>query len=222
MRIRLPIPLAALFLLATVTGATAETLDPSAVARRVQERYDATESFTADVVQSMRVASLDKTLTSHGTVAFKKPGRMRWEFTKSERQLIIADGEMLWFYRPGEEQVFKAPFDRAFRSTTPISFLTGVGSIVADFNPSLDGESADGKLLYLLLVPKVAGSDVGQLRLFIDRKDADIHGAEVRDPLGNVSTLEFNNLRRNVRLDDDQFVFEVPKDVDIITAPFSQ
>ena len=222
MRHRLPLRLAAFFVLALAATAPAETLDPTQVARRVQARYDATESFTAAVVQSMRIESLDKTLTSRGTVAFKKPGRMRWEFTESERQLIIADGEMLWFYRPGEQQVFKAPFDRVFRSTTPISFLTGVGSIVADFTPSLDGESPDGKLLYLLLVPKQAGSDVGQLRLFIDREEADIRGAEVRDPLGNVSTLEFNNLRRNVRLDDDQFVFEVPKDVDIITSPFSQ
>lgn len=203
-------------------GAAAEELDAAAWARRVQERYDATESFTADVVQSMKVASLDKTLTSHGTVAFKKPGRMRWEFNKRERQLIIADGEMLWFYRPDEQQVFKAPFDRAFRSSTPISFLTGVGSIVADFTATLDGSSADGSIIYLLLVPKQAASDVGQLRLFVDRDEADIRGAEVRDPLGNVSTLEFNHLRRNVSLDDDRFVFEVPKDVDIITAPFSQ
>lgn len=205
-----------------VSAGAAEPLDANDLARRVQDRYDVTDTFTADVVQRMKVASLDKTLTSTGTVAFKKPGRMRWEFVESERQLIIADGELLWFYRPGEQQVFKAPFDRVFRSTTPISFLTGVGSIVADFNPSLDGESDDGELLYLLLVPKQAGSDVGQLRLIVDRESADIRGAEIRDPLGNVSTLEFNKLRRNVRLADEQFVFEVPKDVDIITAPFSQ
>jgi outer membrane lipoprotein carrier protein len=197
----------------------AAALDGKEIARRVQERYDATEDFVADVTQEMTVASLGKTMVSNGTVAFKKPGRMRWEFSDTEKQVIVADGETLWFYRPEEQQVFKAAFDNAFRSTTPISFLTGVGKIGDDFNVELDGESEDGEQYILKLVPKTADPDVGQLRLFVTQDSADIHGAEVRDPLGNVSTLRFRNVRRNVGLKDDRFVFEIPPNVDIITAP---
>ncbi len=204
---------------AFVVAVPAGAVDVDDVVRRVQERYDATEDFVADVTQEMKVASLDKSMTSRGTVAFKKPGRMRWEFTEEERQIIVADGETLWFYRPEEQQVFKAAFDRAFRSTTPISFLTGVGEIGDDFVVSLDGESDDGELYYLKMVPKRADPDVGQLRLFVAQENGDIRGAEVRDPLGNVSTLRFRDVRRNVGLGEDQFVFEIPEDVDIITAP---
>mgnify|MGYP002787632425 CR=1 FL=1 len=209
---------AAGLLLAAATAAAAQP-DGGEIARRVQARYDATEDFVADVTQEMMVASLGKTMVSEGTVAFKKPGRMRWEFDSEEKQVIVADGETLWFYRPEEQQVFKAAFDRAFRSTTPISFLTGVGRIGDDFEATLDGETEDGEFWILKLVPKTADPDVGQLRLFVSRDDADIRGAEVRDPLGNVSTLRFRNLRRNVGLKDDRFVFEIPPDVDIITAP---
>lgn len=215
---------AALLLFALPLGggaSPARAVDANEVLHRVQARYDSTEDFVADVTQEMTVASLDKTITSHGTVSFKKPGRMRWEFVEEERQTIVADGETLWFYRPDEQQVFKTPFRRAFRSTTPISFLTGVGEIAEDFIASLDGTSSDGKLYYLLLVPKEADSDVGRLRLFVNRKNADIQGAEIHDPLGNVSTLRFTKLRRNVGLDESRFVFAVPEGVDIITAPVS-
>jgi len=198
---------------------SATAIDADEVLRRVQARYDTTEDFVADVVQEMEVSSLGKKMTSRGTVAFKKPGRMRWEFTEDERQTIVADGETLWFYRPDEGQVFKTPFTRAFRSTTPISFLTGVGEISEDFTANLDGESADGELHYLMLIPKNADSDVGRLRLFVTKDTADIHGAEIHDPLGNVSTLRFSKVRRNVGLADSRFVFVVPEDVDIITAP---
>jgi outer membrane lipoprotein carrier protein len=189
------------------------------VITRVQARYDATHDFTARVIQKLRVASLDKTLTSEGTVAFKKPGRMRWEFKEDDPQLIVADGTTLWFYRPQEKQVFKAPFDAAFRSTTPISFLTGVGRIAQDFDVTLNGESGDGKLLYLQLVPKRDAGDVGVLRLRVTRDSADIRGAEVYDPLGNVSILEFEDVQRNVDLPDSRFEFEVPAGVDVISAP---
>jgi outer membrane lipoprotein carrier protein len=192
------------------------------IVARVQARYDATHDFTARVIQKLRVASLDKTLTTEGTVAFKKPGRMRWEFKEDDPQIIIADGTTLWFYRPEEQQVFKAPFDAAFHSSTPISFLTGVGRIAQDFDITLNGQSADGTLLYLQLIPKRDAGDVGVLRLRVTRDTADIRGAEVYDPLGNVSILEFEDLRRNLGLTDERFEFEVPAGVDVISAPVAE
>lgn len=213
-----------LCLLLVVTGraATATATEADDIVARVQARYDATHDFTAKVIQKLRVASLDKTLTSEGTVAFKKPGRMRWEFKEDDPQIIVADGKTLWFYKPQEQQVFKAPFDAAFKSTTPISFLTGVGRIAQDFDVALNGESVDGKLLYLQLVPKRAGGDVGVLRLRVTRDSADIRGAEIYDPLGNVSILEFEDLQRNLGLPDDRFEFEVPPGVDVISAPIGE
>lgn len=197
-------------------------LEVSEIVERVQARYDATHDFTAKVIQKLRVASLDKTLTTEGTVAFKKPGRMRWEFKEDDPQIIVADGTTLWFYRPEEQQVFKAPFDSAFRSTTPISFLTGVGRIAQDFDITLNGQSVDGKLLYLQLIPKRDAGDVGVLRLRVTSDTADIRGAEVYDPLGNVSILEFEDLRRNLGLTDERFEFEVPAGVDVISAPLAE
>ena len=196
--------------------------DVDAIVRKVQERYDATRDFTADVTQEMTVASLGKTVTAHGHVAFKKPGKMRWELTQDDHQLIVADGTTLWFYQPDEHQVLKAPFDAAFRSSTPISFLTGVGRIAQDFDAQPDGESPDGKLIYLMLLPRHESGDVGKLRLSVARDGYDIRGAEIHDPLGNVSRLHFDNIRRNVGVPDGQFVFQVPPGVDVITAPLGQ
>ncbi len=201
-------------------GAQAD--DSQEIIRRVQARYDATADFTADVVQEMTIASLNKTITSEGTVAFKKPGRMRWEFTQQDPQIIVADGTTLWFYKPSETQVFKAPFNAAFRSATPISFLTGVGQITRDFDAKLDGTSADGDLIYLLLVPKKDAGDVGRVRVMVTKDSADIRGAEVFDPLGNVSKLKFKNMRRNVGIPDEKFKFEIPEGVDVINAPIGQ
>jgi outer membrane lipoprotein carrier protein len=193
--------------------------EAQAIVKKVQQRYDATRDFTAEVTQEMTIASLGKTTTAHGTVAFKKPGKMRWELTDGEPQVIVADGETLWFYQPNEHQVLKAPFDAAFRSTTPISFLTGVGRLAEDFEAKVDGSEADGKRVSLLLVSKRDSATVGTLRLTVARASGDIEGAEIRDPLGNVSRLRFAHIERNRGLADDRFVFEVPSGTDVITAP---
>jgi outer membrane lipoprotein carrier protein len=205
-----------------LVAAECHAADVQQIVEKVQERYDSTSDFTAKVTQEMTIASLNRTSTAQGTVAFKKPGKMRWELDHDAPQVIVADGHTLWLYQPKEHQVIKAPFDAAFRSSTPISFLTGVGRIAQNFDVSLDGASADGKLVSLMLVPRRDNATVGKLRLTVASDSGEIRGAEIFDPLGNVSRLQFTDIRRNQGLSDKDFVFEVPAGVDVISPPLGQ
>ncbi len=214
-----------LVVLATGRGLSAAEPGAAVLAQRVQARYDATEDFTANVTQEMTVASLGKTIRSEGTLAFKKPGKMRWEFPGDAAQTIVADGTTLWLYQPAEKQVLKAPFQAAFRSSTPISFLAGVGRISEDFDVSVAGDETPpnaGDAVDLLLVSKRDADTVGRLRLTVVRDSGDIRAAAITDPLGNVTRLEFSNMQRNVHLAAERFVFEVPPGVDVIAAPIGQ
>ncbi len=213
--------LAALWVATLAAAATAPTpagdsLDE--VVRHLQAHYDATTDFTADVIHEIEMASLGKTTRSHGKVYFKRPGRMRWELTNQEEQLIIADGDSLWVYQPKDKQVYKASFSQAFRSTTPVSFLTGIGRLREDFEVSADGSSDD--IVYLRLVPK-KGAEIGTLRLGIDRNTYDVREAEIHDPLGNATRLTFSNIKRDVGLDDSLFHFTIPPGTEVIQAPGS-
>ncbi len=188
------------------------------VVRRLQQRYDATSDFTADFTQAVDVPTLGKTLTSKGRVFFKRPGRMRWEFLEPEVQTIVADGTTLWVYQPDHRQVMKAAFRAAFQSATPVTFLFGVGKLVDDFRTSLVSVTED--VLRLRLEPK-RDAEIGTLVVTVNRKTYDIVGAEISDPLGNVTRLAFSNLKRGVGLTDSQFTFEPPPGVDVVEAPNS-
>lgn len=206
-----------LTLLLWATPLPAQEVDTQTVVRGVQERYDSTADFTAAVEQEIVLASAGKTLSAKGKVAFKRPGKMLWTLRGREEQVIVADGSTLWFYEPEEKQVLRAPFQSAFRSTTPISFLTGVGRITENFEPSFQ-RSEDGRL-DLILLPREKNGELGRLRLSVDEKTYDILGAEIVDALGNVTRIRFSDLRRNVGLTDDLFRFEIPVGADVIDAP---
>ncbi len=214
MRLRLIVCVAAcLFWASAVTGAVA---DDDAVVDQVQARYDATRDFTARVRQELVPASGGKPVVASGTLAFQKPGRMRWTLTEGVAQVIVADGTTLWFYEPDAKQVLKAPFEAAFRSTTPISFLTGVGRLRDDFTVRVE-RPADAPLR-LVLTPRRDG-ELGTLILSVDRSSYDIVGAEITDPVGNVTRLRFSDLVRNAGIDSEVFRFEIPSDVDVVEAP---
>ncbi|MGD9763046.1 MAG: outer membrane lipoprotein carrier protein LolA [Candidatus Binatia bacterium] len=200
---------------ASLFGGAANAADH--VIDKVQARYDATRDFTADVRQELSIASAGKTMVANGTLVFEKPGKMRWTLSEGMNQVIVADGTTLWFYEPEERQVLKAPFRGAFRSTTPISFLTGVGRLRDDFDITVEGADADGQ--HLTLRPRSGADDLGTLRLTVDPASYDIVGAEVTDPMGNVTRLRFSGMRRNVDPADEAFRFEVPPGVDVVEAP---
>ena len=186
------------------------------IVRRLQDRYDRTSDFTADFVQKVEVPALERTLESHGRVYFMRPGRMRWEFVEPEPQTIVADGKTLWIHQPDQNQVLRTPFRAAFRSQTPISFLFGVGKLEEDFEVSVT--AADEEKIRLRLESR-QDAEIGLLVLIVSRDTYDLRGAEVTDPLGNLTRLELANLEREVGLDDSTFRFEIPEGADVVDSP---
>ena len=71
---------------------------------RLQSRYETTRTLTADFRQSVESPTLASPLESHGTLAFEKPNRMRWDYAAPDPQLIVGDGETLWIYQRSEER----------------------------------------------------------------------------------------------------------------------
>jgi outer membrane lipoprotein carrier protein len=193
----------------------AEAASIDAIVKKLQSRYDSTDGFRADFTQEVESATLGQKVESRGTVMFKKPGRMRWEFSEPP-QTLVSDGKFFWFYQPAEKQVLKTPFHQVFSSTTPASFLLGVGRLDQDFNISLTGETADSYQLHL--TPKKDPEALGLLDLVVSAKTFDILQVTVTDPLGNVTRLHFSNIDRKASLDDTLFHFTVPPGVDVIEA----
>jgi outer membrane lipoprotein carrier protein len=192
--------------------------DPATIVKKLQARYDETRAFKAQFVQEMKVASLGVSDRAEGTVVFKKPGKMRWDFQTPKAQQIISDGAILWISQPEDRQVLKAPFKAGFVSTTPVSFLLGVGRITDEFRPETDPRGCTATHLYVRLASKKS-EEIGAVSFGVDRATYDIVEAAVTDPLGNVTTLTFSDVARNVDVPDATFEFVVPAGVDVITPP---
>lgn len=202
----------------TVAASASDCPDPATIVKKLQARYDETRAFKSKFVQEMKVASLGVSDKADGTVVFKKPGKMRWDFQTPKAQQIISDGTTLWISQPDDRQVLKAPFQGAFVSTTPVSFLLGVGRITDDFRPEVDPRGCTATHLYVRLAAK-SSEDIGAVSFGVDRATYDIVEAAVTDPLGNVTTLTFSEIARNVDVPDATFEFVVPTGVDVITPP---
>ena len=103
------------------------------LARAVQAHYQQVRDFTASFEQAYVGGALKRRTVEKGTVAIRKPGRMRWDYESPEKKLFIADGTRMYFYVPADKQVRVSAMPEAGRVPTPILFLAGRGDLLRDF-----------------------------------------------------------------------------------------
>jgi outer membrane lipoprotein carrier protein len=206
---------AAVLLTAPVTAQspTAET-----VARDLQRKYDSVTDFSADFVHSYRGGVLKQQATERGQLLVKKPGKMKWEYTAPEKKLFVSDGHKIYSYVPQDKQVIVGTMPRDEQAPTPALFLTGKGNLTRDFTAAFDkvAEAPPGSIA-LKLTPKRREPEYDSLTLVVDAKTLSLQMLITLDAQGGRSAFTFSNLKENVGVADNQFVFKMPRNVDVTT-----
>jgi len=190
--------------------------DLQTLINKVQAEYERTNDIYASFTQISHLRSVSKPKESSGMVYFKKPGKMRWEYTNPEQQLLVSDGKTMWFYVAEDEQVVVQHAEDAYGSKTPITFLSGMGKLQNDFYMSLLPESDPATAYKLELLPKQPQPELAKLILTVDPKTYQIVHTAVYDPYGNITDVYLSNLEINVAPPDDVFTFDIPEGVDVI------
>jgi len=184
---------------------------------RLQKHYHDTNSFTAKFNEEIATVGAPKK-QRQGTVSFRKPGRMRWEFETPEKQTIVSDGETLYSYDPDLNQVVQTPLKQALRSSSATSFLLGIGNINRDFKAAFAHPATPTGLVDLILDAKKGGY---KIEVGLDPKTYNLMTLTLTDQLGDVTKIDFSDIHDNVDLPDSTFAFKAPSGADIVTAPAS-
>ena len=198
-------------------GSAAQT--PTAadgVARALQQRYRSIRDFSADFVHTYRGGVLRTETTERGTVVIKKPGRMRWIYISPEKKEFVSDGRSVYSYLPQDRQVTVTSLPSDDQATTPALFLVGRGDIGRDFAASYADSSPVGTTA-LKLTPRRPEPEYEYLVVAVDVVTLQLRALTTRDLQGGDSTLTFNNLKEKRGIADKEFVFRIPRGVDVIT-----
>ena len=92
--------------------------------RLLEARYRDVKTLKAFFLQTYRDGRSGLQVES-GTVYFRRPGRMRWEYESPESKLFISDGKSVWFFVPADRTATRAPIKESTDWRTPLALLTG-------------------------------------------------------------------------------------------------
>jgi outer membrane lipoprotein carrier protein len=210
--------LAALIAVTTVLTVGAQGDDPVALAAKVQQRYNGIKDIQGDFVQTYEGGVLRTKTTERGTVAIKRPGRMRFTYTKPEKKEFVSDGSRLYTHLVADKQVIVSPAPGPDQGDIPALFLAGQSDLSKDYTPTFTAlPGAAPGLVTLKLVPRRKSADYESIGIGIDPKTLQIQFLTAVDTQGGRSSFAFTNLKENRGLADKDFEFRIPRGVDVVT-----
>ncbi len=186
--------------------------------RLIQKRYDSIRDITASFVQETYSPGVYRPVVSSGTVYFKRPEMMRWEYEKPEPQVVVTGSADVFVYEEEAAQVMVLPRSRFLSSEISRAFFLGKGSLDHFFRVTTDRQcNLDGKWC-LRLFPKKKSGNLQEVRIVADPRTHLIREVWIKDELGGRTHISFGNIKINSRLPDSLFRFRIPPGVDVYTA----
>lgn len=189
-------------------------LTPDEILAGVEKRY-AGSGFSARFDQESTIKALDITDTASGKLIVKRPGMMKWEYEKPDRQIIITDGKVLWVYRPEDNQVMIGKAPSFFGDGKGAGFLADMKLIRKIFRITLE-ESDSAEYYVLKLIPQEKNIDISALLLSISKKTFDVVKIVTFNSYGDKTRIKFKDIQLQQNINDSVFKFIIPEGADII------
>jgi outer membrane lipoprotein carrier protein len=205
---------------------TGQAETPEQAATRLQNRYDSIKSLSFNFVQNTRGQLTGRPKTGRGQAYFLKettPGKMRWNYSDPDRQVLVSDGKSFSMYFESLQQMIVTPAT-ALQQDLTYSFFTGNGNLLEDFTISeADNKTANEEEVcsIIKLTPKVKQSQVASIHIWIT-EDSLIRRMEILDLFDTLTVLNFSDLQvdnlesENKKTMEQLFSFTPPEGTEII------
>ncbi|MGP1576913.1 MAG: LolA family protein [Treponema sp.] len=187
----------------------------------VSEKYGSMRDYTADIT----ITAGNGKETMNASVFFKRPNRLRMDFTRPANQVILFTGETLTIYLPAYRMVLNQNMDKGGAASsanlaTPqglsllkrsytIAYETGAAAQPLD-------ENSSEQVVVLALNRRSASETFRAIRLLITPATKLIRRIEAWPISGGKITFDFHNYRPNTGIPDSKFLYDIPPNADML------
>jgi outer membrane lipoprotein carrier protein len=215
--IALGIVLLTLSLVVAVAGFSQETTPPLTVDQilgGIEKAYGG-QGFSAAFDQEATIKAMQITDTAEGQLFVRRPGKMRWEYTAPEPQIIITDGTNLWVYRPLDKQVMTGKAPAFFGDGKGAGFLADIRQVRRGFVIEQERSEMAGEYR-LRLTPKQQTPEVTAVHLTISADTSIITDVVTVNAYGDETWIKFKDYRFDQEFDGEVFSFDIPPGTDVL------
>lgn len=187
-------------------------VDLARVLKAVETRYNSVKTLEMDFEQTF-IASNKARRTESGRLYLRKPGRMRWEYTKPDGKLFVSNGTDYWYYNSLARRAEKMKLKEAEDMQAPMAFLLGKLDFQRDFAKFVVRQ--EGANVRITAEPRNLNKAPYREVVFVATPDARVEELIVRGQDASTNDFRFRNETRNPAQKDSLYVFTPPPGVEV-------
>jgi outer membrane lipoprotein carrier protein len=198
--------------LAVAAGGPEASVD--AVLAGMETRY-AGKGFKAVFVQESMLKAMQISDTAQGVLFVRRPGKMRWEYTSPDPQIIITDSRTMWIYRPADNQVMVGKAPEFFGGGRGAGFLSDIRQIRNSF--TVEATPAENPAYHRLkLTPLKPTTELAEIRLSVAKSTFQVDQVVTVNAYGDETRIVFKHYQFDLDPDESLFRFEAPEGIDVV------
>lgn len=165
------------------------------------------KSMKCDFTQVKELSFMDEKVTSEGTMLFKQPDKIRWEYTKPYKYIFSMDGTNVRMTSGENTNKVPVKSSKMFNeiSKVLIGGVSGNGLVDSpDFTTQFNVGKEDNQVV--LTPQKKEVKDLfSTIQLYVSKSDSRIHKVELVEKGGDKTIIQLKNIQLNASIQDDVF-----------------
>lgn len=165
-----------------------------------------TQSIKSSFRQEKNLSMLSEKINSEGLFYFKKDNKVRMEYTKPYKYLLVINGDKILIQDQQKRKVYSAGDNKLFKviNNVIVDCVQGRALDSKDFQTKIY-ESGPGYCLDLVPQAKEMRKLFTTIRLFIGKDDFSIDQLEMHEAMGDTTLITFVNKQLNAAISDEVF-----------------
>jgi outer membrane lipoprotein-sorting protein len=156
-----------------------------------------------------------KTDLATGSFIFKSPYYLKVIQDLPREEIIITDGQIIWWYIPDNKVVYRYSADKLGKELQLLSdIFKGLNKAPESFDITYE-EATDNGAYHLSLVPKEPWEEIDHISLSVGRDGFNIMVVEIYNLFGSITRFRLGGLSERMNLEKGFFEFIVPEGVQV-------
>ncbi len=181
--------------------------------KAVENRYNRAQSLTLTFEETY-IAQRRPQQVESGTLTLRKPGRMRWNYSKPAGKVFVSDGKRVSLYDPETNQVEVTGVKETEDMRAPLAFLLGKLNFYKEFRRFTLREDTEGA--WISAEPKSETLPYSRVE-FLIAPDARIRRLKVFGQDRSILDFRFDQEKLDVPVDAKFFEYRPPITAQVLT-----
>jgi outer membrane lipoprotein carrier protein len=186
--------------------------DLSTTLASIEKRYNHAKALQVEFKETYSGPGRPRR-TESGTLYLRKPGRMRWEYSRPAGKLFVSDGKDVYLYTPANKRVEKMKLKESEDMRAPLAFLLGRLDFHKEFGKFIS--SPDPLGTRIVAIPKSERLPYNKVEFVVDGQNQ-LRRVIVTGYDQSVLDFEFAQEKINPPLASNLFQFRVPEGAELV------